>query len=110
MADRSRRDVWSGPLRIARAGVFAAVFAVPLAHAQEGGGLGNSRYWFEETQRVQRIRPAQGQRIRRLMPHRQFAKPTIWHERPGAPERVAPPGAPVLTPGAAPADPAVATA
>ena len=44
--------------------------------------------------------------IRRLVPHRQFAKPTIWHERPSAPERIAPPP---VAPGAAPADPTVAT-
>lgn len=113
MADRSRRDIWSGRRRFARAGVLLALLlapAAPIVHAQEGGGLGNSRYWFEETQRVQRTRPAQGQRIRRLVPHRQFAKPTIWHERPSAPERVTPqPATPTLAPGVAPPDPAVAT-
>ena len=82
-----------------RAASAAAAFALMALgqgslRAQEGGGTGGARYWFEEQQRVQRMRPpAPAQRVRRLMPHRQFAKPTIWHERPTAAERLTPPAA-----------------
>ena len=42
-------------------------------------------FWIEEQLRGPRPRPPVVQRIRRLMPHRQFARPTYWHERPSAP-------------------------
>ena len=95
MADQSRWDARSGRLCFVAAGVFASVVLTGApAPAQDIFGIfGGARYWFEENARPPRVRPAprEGQRIRRLMPHRQFAKPTIWHERPSPAERLTPP-------------------
>lgn len=46
----------------------------------------SAMFWIDEQSRAFRPRLAPNQqRIRRLMPHRQFARPTYWHERPSAP-------------------------
>lgn len=95
MTDPMRTRLQSVRLAACAAGAFAVIaLGQGPVRAQEGGGMGGARYWFEEQQRVQRTRPpAPTQRIRRLMPHRQFAKPTIWHERPTPAERLTPPAA-----------------
>jgi hypothetical protein len=86
------------------------------AQAQDTANSGNT-FWLQEQSRLQRQRPAtarQAQRIRRLMPHRQLARPTIWHERPAAspepdatPVEPAQPNAPPTDTANAPANPSL---
>lgn len=85
-------------------------------HAQDSA-QSNATFWLQERARTDHVRPAarQAPRIRRLVPNRQLARPTIWRrpdahpaeERRTTPAAVAP--EPTTTPTTAPAvEPALA--
>jgi len=101
-------------LRAASAAAFAACALAGAAQAQDSA-QSNASFWLQERQRTEHTRPAarQAPRIRRLVPNKQLARPTIWRRPDAQPadERPATPAA--LTPGeTAPppaVDPAIAT-
>lgn len=106
-------------LLLANVVAFAALVANPfasVANAQDSA-QSNASFWLQERARTEHVRPAsrQAPRIRRLVPNRQLARPTIWRrpESHPAEERRATPAAvppePTTTPTTAPAvDPALA--
>mgnify|MGYP001765181388 CR=1 FL=1 len=72
--------------RLARAVIFAAgamllVAAAAPAAAQDTANSG-AGFWLQERARILRVRPTQQYRpptrVRRLVPHRTLARPTIW--------------------------------
>ena len=56
-----------------------ATFPAAPAHAQDTANS-SAAFWVEEAVR-QRARSVAPQRVRRLMPRREFARPTIWNDR-----------------------------
>lgn len=90
------------------------------AQAQDSA-QSNASFWLQERARTEHIRPAprQAPRIRRLVPNKQLARPTIWRrpeaqpaeERPATPAAVSPePAAPATAPAVDPAIAAPTTA
>lgn len=90
------------------------------AQAQDSA-QSNASFWLQERARTEHVRPAprQAPRIRRLVPNKQLARPTIWRrpeaqpaeERPATPAAVAPePAAPTTAPAVDPAIAAPTTA
>ncbi|MCB1535723.1 MAG: DUF459 domain-containing protein [Rhodoblastus sp.] len=110
---RLRLSFWP---RLALPAAFLACVVTGVAHAQDSA-QSNASFWLQERARTEHVRPTarQAPRIRRLVPNRQLARPTIWRRpqaRPGE-ERHTTPAAvtpePTTTPTIAPAiDPAVA--
>ena len=103
-------------LRLALPAALLACAFTGAARAQDSA-QSNASFWLQERARTEHVRPAsrQAPRIRRLVPNRQLARPTIWRrpqsrpaeERHTTPAAVAP--EPTTTPTTAPAiDPAVA--
>jgi len=105
----------------AAAGLVACALA-GAARAQDSA-QSNASFWLQERARTEHTRPAfrQAPRIRRLVPNKQLARPTIWRrpetqseERQTTPAGVGPAPmqtpttAPALDPSAPPLDPSVA--
>ncbi len=88
------------PRRLVAAALLSgvALLATPL-RAQDTANSSAS-FWVEEAAR-QRGRAAPQQRVRRLMPRREFARPTIWQDRNYAARPATPaPNAPLVPPAA----------
>ncbi|MFO1136676.1 MAG: SGNH family hydrolase [Rhodoblastus sp.] len=102
-------------LRLAAPAALAVCALAAAANAQDSA-QSNAAFWLQERARVDHYRPAarQAPRIRRLVPNKQLARPTIWRRPESHPEeRHTTPAAvgpePTTTPTTAPAvDPAVA--
>jgi hypothetical protein len=102
-------------LRLAASAALVACALAGAADAQDSA-QSNAAFWLQERTRTEHYRPAarQAPRIRRLVPNKQLARPTIWRrpdshpaeERHTTPAAVAPEPA---TPATAPAiDPSIA--
>ena len=100
-------------LRCALAAAIAAGACAGVAQAQDSA-QSNASFWLQERARTEHVRPAlrQAPRIRRLVPNRQLARPTIWRQpesHPAEGGRTQPAAARREPPAASPAlDPALA--
>ena len=93
---------------LAAAIALAAQFGAGNAIAQETAN--SAAFWLQEHARSeQHLRPAQHQpmRVRRLVPNRKLARPTIWQAPAGARDAPAPDGAAPSAPGTTPPTEAV---
>jgi len=101
------RSRFSLLLRAAAAAAVAACAAAGVSHAQDSA-QSNASFWLQERARTEHPRPAarQAPRIRRLVPNKQLARPTIWRrpdappgeERPGTPAALSPDQPPTTSP------------